>query len=70
MKKTLIVTAVLMAILNLSGCMLVFAGGGYHADKEDLVSADGTVRYVGWCNVHPHNTRCRSSTDIVVASEP
>jgi hypothetical protein len=68
MKKLLIATAVLLGILNLSGCTLVLAGGGYHYEQGDLVSADGTVRYMGWCNVHPHNSHCQPG--IAVASGP
>lgn len=56
MRKSFIVTALLFAVLNLSGCML--AGRGYHYDHGDLVSNDGTVRYVDWCHVHSHNSHC------------
>jgi len=62
MKNTLIATAVLLAALNLSGCMISLAGGGYHADQGDLVSRDGTVRYVGWCSLHTHNSHCLDNT--------
>jgi hypothetical protein len=58
MKKPLIATAALIAALNLSGCMLVMSGSDYHGDHGDLVSSDGSVRYVGWCDVHRHNSRC------------
>ncbi|HEX4049887.1 MAG TPA: hypothetical protein VHY19_03290 [Steroidobacteraceae bacterium] len=58
MKNLLIATAALIAALNLSGCTLVMAGNGYHGDHGDLVSSDGTIRYVGWCDVHPHNSHC------------
>ena len=58
MKRTLIFTAALIAALDLSGCMVLMAGNGYHPDQGDLVSGDGTVRYVGWCQVHPHNAHC------------
>jgi hypothetical protein len=57
MKKTLIVAAVLLTALNLSGCVLM-ARGGYHYDHGDLVSNDGTIHYVGWCKTHPHNSHC------------
>jgi outer membrane lipoprotein SlyB len=62
MKNTLMATAALLAALNLSGCVISLAGGGYHADQGDLVSRDGTVRYVGWCSVHTHNSRCLDTT--------
>lgn len=58
MKKILIVAAALVGALNLSGCMVVMAGGGYHGDHGDLVSSDGSVRYVGWCALHVHNSHC------------
>ncbi|HTT07009.1 MAG TPA: hypothetical protein VMF64_17150 [Steroidobacteraceae bacterium] len=58
MNKTLIATAALIGALNLSGCMLVMGSSGYHGDHGDLVSSDGSVRYIGWCDVHPHNSRC------------
>ncbi len=61
MKNALIATA-LLAALNLSGCMISLAGGGYHADQGDLVSRDGTVRYIGWCSLHTHNSRCLNTT--------
>jgi hypothetical protein len=57
MKKTLIVAAGLLCALNLSGCVLS-GGGGYHYDHGDLVSNDGTIRYVGWCRLHPRNSHC------------
>lgn len=57
MKKTLIVAAVLLAALNLSGCVLI-DGGGYHSEHGDLVSNDGTIHYVGWCKAHPRNSHC------------
>ncbi|HWG76677.1 MAG TPA: hypothetical protein VN660_07760 [Steroidobacteraceae bacterium] len=63
MKKLFISTAALIAALNLSGCMLMMAGSGYHGDQGDLVSNDGDIRYVGWCDVHPHNAHCLSSSD-------
>lgn len=58
MKKLVIATAALVAALNLSGCTLMMASSGYHGDHGDLVSGDGSVRYVGWCDVHPHNSHC------------
>jgi hypothetical protein len=58
MKKLLIATATLIGALNLSGCMLVMEGSDYHGDHGDLVSSDGAIRYVGWCEVHPHNSHC------------
>jgi hypothetical protein len=61
MKKIFIATAALLAAVNLSGCMISLAGGGYHADQGDLVSRDGTVRYVGWCSLHAHNSHCLST---------
>lgn len=68
MKKTLIVAAVLFAGLNLSGCVLATAGAGYHGDHGDLVSKDGTVRYIGWCEVHPQNSHCREPADNATRS--
>jgi hypothetical protein len=68
MKKPIIGTAALIAALNLSGCMLVMAGGDYHGDQGDLVSRDGTIRYVGWCDVHPHNAHCLSGPDANTAA--
>jgi hypothetical protein len=50
MKKTLIVAAALFALVNLSGCVFLMPGAGYHADHGDLVSNDGTVHYIGWCD--------------------
>ncbi len=61
MKKLFIVTAAVFAGLNLSGCMLVMAGGGYHPDHGDLVSGDGSIRYVAWCDVHRHSSYCRNA---------
>lgn len=57
MNRILIATAALLAILNLSGCMFARADG-YHYDHGDLVSTDGTMRYIGWCGVHPRNAHC------------
>lgn len=74
MNKTSMTIAALFAIVNLSGCVLVMAGGSYHSDHGDLVSEDGTIRYVGWCNVHPHYSRCGGSAaaaarpDVAAAS--
>jgi len=68
MQKSLITTAVLFAILNLTGCALVMPGDGYHADHGDLVNSDGTFRYVGWCEVHRHNSHCRESQQQSVAT--
>ena len=62
MNKTMIIAAALAAVLNLSGCVLATAGSGYHYDHGDLVSSDGDVRYIGWCDVHPHNSHCRKPT--------
>jgi len=70
MKNILIATAALIALANLPGCALVMAGSGYHNDHGDLVSSDGSVRYIGWCNVHPHFSHCllpRSSTAVADA---
>lgn len=58
MKNLSIITAALIAALNLSGCTLMMASSGYHGDHGDLVSSDGSIRYVGWCDVHPHNSHC------------
>lgn len=68
MKNTLIVTAALIGALNLSGCMLVMGNSGYHGDHGDLVSSDGSVRYIGWCEVHPHNARCLDTHDVTPAT--
>lgn len=46
-----------LLILNLSGCTLL-DGENYHYDRGDLVSNDGSIRYVGWCNAHPHSRYC------------
>jgi len=67
MKRTLITTAALTAALSLSGCMVLMSGGDYHRDHGDLVSNDGTVRYVGWCEVHQHNSRCLATQGPPVA---
>ena len=64
MKKILIITAVLFSSLNLSGCMVALAGGNYHPDHGDLVSSDGTVRYVGWCHLHTRNSHCQDSHSV------
>ena len=58
MKNLLIATAALIAALNLSGCTLVMASSGYHGDHGDLVSSDGSIRYIGWCDVHRRNSHC------------
>lgn len=69
MKQIFIVTAALFAALNLSGCALVTAGGGYHNEQGDLVSRDGNIDYVGWCDVHPRNAHCRVSGIITASTE-
>ena len=48
---------VAIAALNLSGCMLL-DGQNYHVDRGDLVSNDGGIRYVGWCESHPSERHC------------
>lgn len=65
MKRMLIATAVLVASLNLSGCMVALAGGNYHPDHGDLVNNDGTVRYVGWCHLHPRNSHCQNGPGAI-----
>lgn len=68
MKKLFIGTAALIAALNLSGCMLVMSEGDYHGDHGDLVSSDGSIRYVGWCDVHPHNSHCLAAPGATAAA--
>ena len=68
MTKTFLATAALFAVSNLTGCALVTAGSGYHNEHGDLVSRDGDIHYVGWCDVHPHNAHCRTSAAIIAAS--
>jgi hypothetical protein len=68
MKTTLTAVAALIAALSLSGCMLVTGGSGYHGEHGDLVSSDGSVRYIGWCDVHPHNSRCLSTGEVKPAA--
>jgi hypothetical protein len=68
MKKTLVVTAALVASLNLSGCVIALAGGNYHPDHGDLVSNDGNVRYVGWCHLHARNAHCQDSQAVDTAA--
>ncbi len=62
MKRTfglLTAAAALLAVLNLQGCMVFDREGrGYHRDRGDLINNDGTVRYVGWCDVHSPDSRC------------
>jgi hypothetical protein len=57
--------ALLLALMNLSGCMLL-DGGPYHAERGDLVG-DG-IRYVGWCDAHPRNVHCRDQSRAIVVA--
>lgn len=59
---------VLTAAVNLAGCMTLSADGPFHDDGGDLVSNDGSVRYVGWCRLHSRNANC-AAAPVVVASE-
>ncbi|HEY7930515.1 MAG TPA: hypothetical protein VID71_10905 [Steroidobacteraceae bacterium] len=68
MKNSLIATATLIAALNLSGCMLAMGSSGYHGEQGDLVSSDGSVRYIGWCQVHPHNAHCLATGEAKPAA--
>jgi hypothetical protein len=61
--------AALLATLNLSGCM-VLDGESYHNDRGDLVSNDGSIRYVGWCEVHPHGRGCGPERLAAVNTQP
>ena len=63
MKTTFKLLAVVSALtaLNLSGCM-VLDGKAYHDDRGDLVSNDASIRYVGWCEVHPSDRHCSHVT--------
>jgi len=61
MKRIVIAIAAILAVLNLSACVFATADG-YHYDHGDLVSSDGTMRYLGWCNVHPHNAHCQNAS--------
>jgi hypothetical protein len=63
MKSTfnlLAVSAALVAV-NLTGCM-VLDGKSYHNDRGDLVANDASIRYVGWCEVHPQDRHCGTAT--------
>lgn len=63
---TAITALALMA--DLSGCTLVLSGEhGWHGDRGDLVNKDATVRYVGWCDLHPRSAKCAPPSAIVVA---
>ena len=46
-----------LAMLNLSGCMLIHGEKGSSYDHGDRIDRDGT-RYVGWCDARPRNTHC------------
>jgi hypothetical protein len=65
--------AVVLSPLNLSGCMIL-DGRSYHEDRGDLVSDDGDIRYVGWCDVHTHSRDCTPArvavADARQADEP
>jgi len=54
----------LVAVLNLCGCVSLTEQQGDRFDRGDLIDRNG-VRYVGWCDSHPHNVHC-----IAQASEP
>ena len=59
MKAFMTATIALVAVLN-AGCMAFIEHGTFHGDRGDLVSSDGTVRYVGWCELHKQSASCRS----------
>ena len=60
--KRINLLAVLMALVtsNLSGC-IVTRDDGYHSYRNEHgdLNIDG-IRYVGWCDSHPHDARCHS----------
>ena len=58
MKRLLATSVALATVLN-AGCVVLDRGEGpFHSDRGDLVSRDGTVRYVGFCDLHPHHASC------------
>ena len=72
MRRLLAATVALVAVLN-AGCIVLDKGEGpFHSDRGDLVSKDGAVRYVGWCELHPHNSSCMtpSTGPAVALAEP
>lgn len=62
MKRIFAAILALVTVLTLSGCMALEGEGNFHGDRGDLVNSDGTVRYVGWCELHPHNANCTSQS--------
>lgn len=69
MRKPLILMTALAAVVNLSGCMVLSGEGPFHGDRGDLVNSDETVRYVGWCELHPRNAYC-APAPAVIADQP
>jgi hypothetical protein len=72
MKRTfqlLTATAAAFTLSNLAGC-ITLERGSYHVERGDLVSNDGAIRYVGWCDPRPHTAQCvkAKSNGIVAAS--
>jgi hypothetical protein len=66
MKPILAAFFALLPMLGLTGCVVFRDDGGYHSyrnDRGDLI-IDNEVRYVGWCDAHPHNARCSPAATI------